>query len=43
MLPGLRYEVEAEAPANVNTWMAHYVDAVEDLTQRITAVTEALR
>jgi N-acetylated-alpha-linked acidic dipeptidase len=42
MLPGLRYEIETNAPDNVSTWTARYVDAVEDLTERITAVTEQL-
>jgi N-acetylated-alpha-linked acidic dipeptidase len=42
MLPGLRYEIEMEAPDNVALWTARYVEAVEDLTQRVTAVTEQL-
>ena len=42
MLPGLRYEIETNAPDNVSTWAERYVAAVEDLTQRVTAVTEQL-
>jgi N-acetylated-alpha-linked acidic dipeptidase len=42
MLPGLRYEIETDGADNLPTWEARYVDAVEDLTQRIAAVTEQL-
>jgi N-acetylated-alpha-linked acidic dipeptidase len=43
MLPGLRYEIETEAPANVPAWEGRYVAAVDDLTQRINALVDRLR
>jgi len=42
MLPGLRYEIETNNADNIPTWEARYVEAVEELTRRIAAVTERL-
>ncbi|MEQ9398683.1 MAG: M28 family peptidase [Longimicrobiales bacterium] len=39
MLPGLRYEIETDDPAEVPEWEQRYVDAVDRLTQRMRAVT----
>lgn len=41
MLPGLRYELETGAEA-LDAWMDRYVTAVQNLTARITTVTEQL-
>ncbi len=43
MLPGLRHEIEAEAAAGVRKWAAVYVDAVNDMTERVRAVTNQLK
>jgi N-acetylated-alpha-linked acidic dipeptidase len=42
MLPGVRYEIETDDPADVPEWEARYVEAIEDLTARIEAVTALL-
>lgn len=42
MLPGVRYEIETDDPAEVPEWEARYVAAIEDLTSRIEAVTALL-
>ncbi|MEQ8329827.1 MAG: M28 family peptidase [Longimicrobiales bacterium] len=43
MLPGLRYEIETDDPAEVPEWEQRYVDAVDRLTQRMRAVTALIR
>lgn len=43
MLPGLRYEIETDDPAEVPEWEQRYVDAVDRLTQRMRAVTGLIR
>ncbi len=42
MLPGLRYEIETESTEGVSAWEAIYVQAIEDLTERIRAATRTL-
>ncbi|MCZ6918699.1 MAG: M28 family peptidase [Gemmatimonadetes bacterium] len=42
MLPGLRYEIETESTQGVSTWEAIYIQAIEDLTERIRAATRTL-
>jgi len=39
MLPGIRYEIETDDPAEVPEWEARYVAAIERLAQRMRAVT----
>ncbi len=43
MLPGLRYEIETDDPADVPEWEDRYVDAIERLAERMAEVTELLR
>ena len=42
MLPGIRYEIETEDPAEVPEWEAKYVAAIENLTARIQGATELI-
>ncbi len=42
MLPGIRYEIETDDPAEVPAWEAKYLRAVDELTERMNAVTEMI-
>lgn len=39
MLPGIRYEIETDDPEQVPEWEDKYIASIDDLTQRIEAVT----
>ncbi len=39
MLPGIRYEIETDDPAEVPEWEGRYVDAVRRLAERMRSVT----
>lgn len=39
MLPGIRYEIETDDPAEVPAWEAKYLRAVDELTSRMNAIT----
>jgi N-acetylated-alpha-linked acidic dipeptidase len=43
MLPGLRYEIETDDPADVPEWEVRYVDAIGRLAARMDAVTALIR
>jgi N-acetylated-alpha-linked acidic dipeptidase len=43
MLPGLRYEIETDDPAEVPEWERRYLDAVERLARGMTEATEVIR
>ena len=42
MLPGIRYEIETDDPADIPEWEGKYIAAIDDLTRRISAVTEMM-
>jgi N-acetylated-alpha-linked acidic dipeptidase len=42
MLPGIRYEIETDDPAEVPEWESKYLAAVDDLSARMRAITERL-
>ena len=42
MLPGIRYEIETDDPAEVPAWEAKYLRAVDELTERMNAITEMI-
>ena len=42
MLPGLRYEIETDDRGDLPGWERVYVNAVNDLSERMRAVTLAL-
>ena len=39
MLPGLRYEIETDDPADVPEWESRYIAAIGGLAERMRAVT----
>jgi hypothetical protein len=39
MLPGLRYEIETDDPADVPEWETRYLEAIRRLTDRMDGVT----
>ncbi|HSG49904.1 MAG TPA: transferrin receptor-like dimerization domain-containing protein, partial [Longimicrobiales bacterium] len=43
MLPGIRYEIETDDPAQVPEWEARYVAAVGRLAAGMRAATAAIR
>lgn len=43
MLPGLRYEIETDDPADVPEWETRYVDAIRRLATRMDALTSLIR
>ncbi len=43
MLPGLRYEIETDDPAEVPEWEARYVDVIGLLVERMRGVTALIR
>lgn len=42
MLPGLRYEIETDDPADVPEWESRYIAAIGGLAERMRAVTEMI-
>jgi len=42
MLPGIRYEIETDDPAEVPEWERRYVDAIERLTDRMDRLARAI-
>jgi N-acetylated-alpha-linked acidic dipeptidase len=40
MLPGIRYEIETDDPADVPEWETRYVEAVGRLAERMRALAE---
>jgi N-acetylated-alpha-linked acidic dipeptidase len=43
MLPGLRYEIETDDPADVPEWETRYVDAIRRLATRMDELTVLIR
>jgi N-acetylated-alpha-linked acidic dipeptidase len=43
MLPGIRYEIETDDPAEVPEWEARYVDAIGRLAERMREAAEMIR
>ncbi|HSM04359.1 MAG TPA: M28 family metallopeptidase, partial [Longimicrobiales bacterium] len=43
MLPGIRYEIETDDPAEVPEWEGRYLAAIERLADRMEAATELIR
>lgn len=42
MLPGIRYEIETDDPAEVPAWETRYVDAIQRLAERMVALTDLI-